>query len=117
MILRLLLILCMVASVLLGIYIVSFDFFFSVSAENVIRLHLFILLIKWSQDFDALNMASSQAFIVLNKMCTQCLLTRVHFCSICMQLLLATVAAARRVIFWDLCACVGVCQVCVSLST
>lgn len=59
MILRLLLILCMVASVLLGIYIVSFDFFFSVSAENVIRLHLFILLIKWSQDFDALNMASS----------------------------------------------------------
>lgn len=92
-------------------------FFCSVSAENVIRLHLFILLIEWSQDFDALNMASSQVFIVLNKMCTQCLLTRVHFCSICMQLLLATVAAARRVIFWDLCACVGVCQVCVSLST
>lgn len=83
-----------------------------VSAENVIRLHLFILLIKWSQDFDASNVASSQAFIVLNKMCTQCLLMRVHFCSICMLLLLVAVASARRVILWDLCACVGICQVC-----
>lgn len=56
------------------------------SAENVIRLHLFILLIKWCQDFDAPNMASSQACIVLSRTCTQ--LTQVRLCSICMQLLL-----------------------------
>lgn len=68
LILRLLLILCVVAPVLLGVYIARRFMMCSCSvvcAENVIRLHLFILLITWCQDFGAVNLASSQVFIVL----------------------------------------------------
>lgn len=53
----------MVAPVLLGVSIAShfmMCFCSVISAENVIRLRLFILLITSHRDFDALNLAGAK---------------------------------------------------------